>query len=1009
MLNIKKSRNSQGSILLDFGERFKAFMMVKIVQHILASLLLFLLLPGPQASGAADSAAGSEADSQVEVLNLTAEERAFLKKHPVFRVGNEDDWPPFDFSEHGKPKGYAIEHLELLGQHLGISFEYVNGYTWSELLELFKEKRIDILPSLWISEARKQYMLFTEPFLELPYVLVTRKTNTAVHSFQDLQDKIIAVPKGYKQEEVLREHYPEIQLHVVQNPLEGLKAVSFGRADALIGYRGVVNHVIASNFLSDLKVLGEAGVPELGPQGLYIAVRPELPLLRSILQKAMQHIEERKKVQLAQKWINLDQSGYPALNRQERLFLEQNPVLRVDNLQDWPPFNFHENGRAKGFCIDYTELLAEKLNLEIEYVSGPAWSDFLQMIQTGEIDLLSDVVKTKQRDAFIDFTRPYLTIFSGIVIKRGSERYASLEDLAGKTVAVPEKFYYQEILDEYYPEITVALQGSILDCLQAVSSGKVDAALSEKPVFDYLIRKHFLTDLSSIPIMDNIHFGSTPVALGVSKEKTILRDILQKTMDVVSEEEVDRLRQRWLNPEDVQRQRDRVNLSPAQREFFAGRRQITMCVKPDRMPLEGITKGGRYEGIAADMMQILEAKIGVPFQWVESKGWEEDRQLLEQGKCDIVSCVQKTPEKSRYLTFSKSYIDAVNVMVTRSEEPYISSLDALAGKKVGIEGSNSLREYIEKSYPNLTIAAVDDLSAGLNSVSEGKLDAFLGGLQAVSYKIHELGLYELKIAGQTPYKGFFRVGVVKNEPELAGAINTALDSISAEKRSSITQKWLSIKYEHGFNYDLFWKILAGGLMILLGVLYWNRKLSMLNREIVDAHAELEAKSKELERLSITDPLTGIYNRLKLEDVLSHECRRASRYKHHVCVIMLDVDHFKSINDNHGHQAGDWVLSELAGLIADNTREIDTVGRWGGEEFLIICPETERDGAVLLAEKLRKELAGHNFEGIGQCTASFGVAQYQQGQRSVDVTGRADQALYAAKAKGRNRVETEIEN
>ena len=983
-------------------------MMMKSVQGILTSLLFFLLLAGVHVTGAGEGPAGLQADSRVEALNLTAEERAFLKKHPVFRVGNEDDWPPFDFSEHGKPKGYAIEHLKRLGRKLGISFEFINGYTWSELLELFKEKKIDILPSLWISETRKEYMLFTDPFLELPYVLVTQKANTEVNSFQDLHDTIIAVPKGYKQEEVLREHYPKIELHVVQNPLEGLKAVSFGRAEAFIGYRGVVDHVIASNFLSDLKVLGEAGVPELGPQGLYIAVRPELSLLRSILQKAMQQIEESEKVQLAQKWINLDQSGYPALTRSERIFLEQHPVLRVDNLQDWPPFNFYENGRAKGFCIDYIELLADTLGLEIEFVSGPSWSDFLGMIRTGEIDVLCDVVKTRSRREFMDFTSPYFTIFSGIVVKRGQENYASLADLAGKTVAVPEKFYYQEILDEYYPEVTVVSQQSILDCLKAVSSEQVDAALSEKPVFDYLIRKHFLTDLSSIPIMDNIHFGSTPVALGVSKEKSVLRDVLQKAMNVVAEEDVDRLRERWLNPEDVQQQ-NRVNLSPGERKFLSARREISMCVDPEWMPFEGLNAQGRHEGIAADVMQAIAKKIGIPFRPVVSKQWEETRRFLQNGRCDIVSCVQKTPEKSRYLAFSQPYIDSTNVMVTRSEEPYISSLDALAGKMVGIEATNSIREYIEKSYPNLQVVEIADVKEGLHLVSDGELDAVLAGLQAVSYKIHDLGLYELKIAGQSPYKEFLRVGVRKDAPELLGAINKALDSISSEQRSSITQKWLSIKYEHGFNYDLFWKILAGGLFLLLGVLYWNRKLSMLNREIVDAHAKLEAKSEELKHLSITDPLTGIFNRLKLEEVLSQECRRASRYNHHVCVIMLDVDRFKSINDNFGHQAGDWVLSEIAALIQDNTRTIDTVGRWGGEEFLIICPETDRDGAFSLAEKLRKALSAHHFEGIGQSTASFGVAQYQKGQRSVDVTGRADQALYAAKARGRNRVETEIEN
>ena len=941
-------------------------------------------------------------------MHLTPEEREFLQNHPVVRVGNEDDWPPFDFSEHGKPRGYAIEHLELLGKRLGISFEYVNGYTWSELLELFKDGKIDVLPSLWISESRKQYMLFTEPFLELPYVIVTRKNVSSLNSFQDLHEKTISVPRGFKQEEVLREHYPGIRLHLVKNALEGLKAVSYGRADAYLGYRGVVDHLIAANFLSDLKVVGEAGVPELGPQGLYIAVRPELPLLQSILQKAMQSVEEKEKIALAQKWISVDRTGLPKLTREERLFLERNPVLRVDNLQNWPPFNFQENGISKGFCIDYMNLIGKKLSVRVEYVSGPTWPDFLNMLQSGEIDLLCDVVKTPKRQEFMDFTRPYFEIFSGIVVKKGRETFTSIKDLAGKKVAVPDKFYYQEILEEHYPDIRVVTLNSILDCLKAVSSEKVDAALSEKPVFDYLIQKHFLMDLRSIPIMDNVHFGNTPVSFGVRKGNTILQGILQKAMDVVSEEEITRLRQRWLNPEDVREQQDRISLSSDERSYLQNKQRIKVCVNEDWMPFEGINAQKRHDGIAAEVLAVISQRIGMPLSVVPSKGWAESRRFIENGKCDLLSCVQKTPDKSKYFLFSKPYIESVNVVVTRSEEPYISNLDSLAGKRLGIERDNPVSGYIQNSYPNLRVIEADNVDQGLSLISKGELDAFLGRLHEVSYKIHDLGLYDLKIAGQTPYKEFLRLGISKDAPELAGAINKALDSISQDRLNRITQKWLSIKYEHGFNYDLFWKLLAGGLIVIMAVLYWNRKLSLLNRKIAEAHAELEAKSRELELTSITDPLTGIYNRLKLEEVLGQECRRASRYMHLVCVIMLDVDRFKSINDNYGHQAGDRVLTEIAAIIDQNTREFDTVGRWGGEEFLIICPDIDLNGACSLAEKLRVTMENHQFSSNGRCTASFGVAQYRQGQRSMDVISLADQAMYAAKAKGRNRVEKEPE-
>lgn len=230
-------------------------------------------------------------------LELTPEEQEFLRSNPVIRVGNEDDWPPFDFSEHGVPQGYAIDHLELLGQKLGISFEYINGHTWSELLNLFREGKIDLLPSLWISESRKQYMLFTEPFLELPYVIVSSKQEDSTDSLQDLKGMTVAAPRGYVQEEVLRESFPEIQLQHVDNPLQGLKAVAYGQAQAYIGYRGVVDYLIATNFFTDLDIKGEVQAPELAPQGLYIAVQPDMPILRDLLQKAMDQVSRKQKVE----------------------------------------------------------------------------------------------------------------------------------------------------------------------------------------------------------------------------------------------------------------------------------------------------------------------------------------------------------------------------------------------------------------------------------------------------------------------------------------------------------------------------------------------------------------------------------------------------------------------------------------------------------------------------------------------------------------------------------------
>lgn len=172
-------------------------------------------------------------------------------------------------------------------------------------------------------------------------------------------------------------------------------------------------------------------------------------------------------------------------------------------------------------------------------------------------------------------------------------------------------------------------------------------------------------------------------------------------------------------------------------------------------------------------------------------------------------------------------------------------------------------------------------------------------------------------------------------------------------------------------------------------------------------AELQEKNLQLDRLAITDRLTGLSNRLRLDQVLEEEYQRSLRHGSSWSLILIDVDHFKLTNDSFGHQAGDAVLQEIASLLAGATRELDVVGRWGGEEFLVICRDTELDGAARLAEKLRACVAGHQFAiGSGK-TCSAGVACMSRGDSIAQLIGRADQALYRAKAGGRNRVETAV--
>ncbi|MFZ6759026.1 diguanylate cyclase [Undibacterium sp. Ji50W] len=169
--------------------------------------------------------------------------------------------------------------------------------------------------------------------------------------------------------------------------------------------------------------------------------------------------------------------------------------------------------------------------------------------------------------------------------------------------------------------------------------------------------------------------------------------------------------------------------------------------------------------------------------------------------------------------------------------------------------------------------------------------------------------------------------------------------------------------------------------------------------------ELEMRNRDLELLSSTDRLTGLHNRLKLEKILDEEHQRSLRYGTFFSIAIVDIDLFKQVNDCYGHQIGDQVLVGIANLLKEHVRSMDAVGRWGGEEFLVIFRETSIHAAVATAEKLRCAIANHEFKIVGKKTASFGVAAYHHPDSIHETMSKADNALYHAKKCGRNRVES----
>ena len=237
-------------------------------------------------------------------LDLTEEERAWIDENPRIRIHNEMDWPPFNFAVDNRPTGYSIDFMNLIAARAGLEVEYVTGPSWNEFLEMMRAGTLDVMLNIVKTPERQKYLLYTDPYADNPNTILSR-TEDSYASLEELRGKTVSIPKGFFYEEVLSREFPDINLHLVKNTLDSIKAVSFGRADAAVGELAVFNHLLDAHLISDMFVSGEVkmGDPELSL--LNIATRKDLPVLASILRKAVASVTEQEHQALREKWVPL--------------------------------------------------------------------------------------------------------------------------------------------------------------------------------------------------------------------------------------------------------------------------------------------------------------------------------------------------------------------------------------------------------------------------------------------------------------------------------------------------------------------------------------------------------------------------------------------------------------------------------------------------------------------------------------------------------------------------------
>jgi polar amino acid transport system substrate-binding protein len=698
--------------------------------------------------------------------------------------------------------------------------------------------------------------------------------------------------------------------------------------------------------------------------------------------------------------------GSIPLTEKERLFVRTHPVIRVSNEFNWPPFDFVVSGEPRGFGIELMNMIAARTGLNVEYVNGYTWDELLTMFFKGEIDIIHSISRTPEREKKALFTNPYYHSKNVLVLRRDTADIQVLKDLEGKIIALPKGWSSIDFFKKNYPDIHIIEVENSRQALEYVDQGKVQATVEQEGIVSYFINKFGFRDLKISSWLEDAALQDTSsLHFAVRKERPALHGILAKGLATVTPGEMLNLRNKWFGNGGLNSRRKDVGLTLSERNWLKQKGRITFCIAPDRMPFEAFS-GKDVTGMTSDFLKLFSERLGIPFTLLPTESWEKSVEQVRTGKADILTIASVSPKRMQFLDFTPSYLNCSVGIIVREDFPFITGMKELAGKRVGIMKDTFIWDVIPERYPEVIYVPVKNRRISLVQVSNGNLDAVIMDLPVATNNIRQLGLTHLKVAGHTAVLNEMRIGMGKDNARLHDIMSKLVRSLSKKEVDAVYQKWAAIRFESEFDRSLLFKVIGFALFAVILFFLWNRKLVHLNRRISQAHAEVEAKSLQLERISITDTLTGLFNRRHLEETFAVEVKRSRRYRRPLSVIIIDIDHFKSVNDTHGHQAGDTVLHQIAKVLDGNSRSCDILGRWGGEEFMLICPETSLSGTAAVAENLRLKIREIFFQTVGTQTASFGLATLKDEETGESLIHRADAALYHAKKNGRDRVVTD---